>query len=159
MAHIAATDVIDRVWAVTPSADRIDPSRHSVLVVSDEGQSNESLDLVCEFLDIDVVRADGGDDLGPMLLRNRPMAVIANLDGEGQDGCHVMKTIAGYNRSLPILLFSSNEPALLGAVDAVREIWGLAHVSTVHGSGGIGALVDFICHASRDAGRSRLMRI
>ena len=70
-----------------------------------------------------------------------------------------MKVAAGYNRSLPVLLLTNNDPALLGAVDAVQEIWGLTRVATATDTAGIGALVDFICHAARDAGRSRLMRL
>ncbi len=47
---------------------------------------------------------------------------------------------------------------MLGAVDAVREVFGLSNVATAHETCGMGPLVDFICHAARDAGRSRMMR-
>jgi hypothetical protein len=86
------------------------------------------------------------------------MAVIADLDGEVQDGFHVMKMAADYDRSVPILLLTGYDPALLGAIDAVQEVWGLTRVATVAGTAGIGALVDFICHAARDAGRPRILR-
>jgi CheY-like chemotaxis protein len=139
--------------------DRAVPLRSSVLVVRDGDKNSDFLDAVCEFLDIGVEHATTADDLEHMLLGMRPMAVIADLDSEVADGFHVMKTAAGYDRALPILLLTENEPALLGAVDAVQEIWGLRRVATVAGTGGIGELVDFICHAARDAGRSRMMRI
>jgi hypothetical protein len=87
------------------------------------------------------------------------MAVIADLDGDVQDGFHVMKITSDYNQALPILLLTGNDPVLLGAVDAVQEVWGLTRVTTAPASAGIGRLVDFICDSARDAGRSRSMRI
>jgi hypothetical protein len=57
------------------------------------------------------------------------------------------------------MLLTSNDPALLGAVDAVQAVWGLTRVATVTGTAGVGTLVDFMCHAARDAGRDRLIRV
>lgn len=159
MVHIGTADVMDRVWDETTFVDRIVPTQYSVLVVRDPEKNSDYLDSICEFLSIGVEHATTDDDLASMLSMLRPMAVIADLDGEVQDGYHVMKVAAGYNRSLPVLLLTNNDPALLGAVDAVQEIWGLTRVATATDTAGIGALVDFICHAARDAGRSRLMRL
>jgi len=158
MVHLATEMVVDPVRDITPFGERFVPVTHSILVVRDIEKNNECLDAVCEFLDIGVEHATTKDDLIPLLFGLRPMAVIADLDGEVEDGFHVMKLAARYDRALPILLLTSNDPALLGAVDAVQEVWGLRHVATASGTGGIGALVDFICHAARDAGRSQLMR-
>ena len=158
MVHFGNAMVIDPVRDVTPFGDRTIPSQYSVLVVRDSNKINDYLNAVCEFLDIGVEHATTADDLGPILLGLRPMAVIADVEGEVADGFHIMKTAADYDRSLPVLLLTTNEPALLGAIDAVQEVWGLRRVATATG-GGIGELVDFICHASRDAGRSRLMRV
>jgi CheY-like chemotaxis protein len=152
-------DVIDRVWAVTTFEDRTVPVQHSVLVVRDPDRNSEYLDSVCEFLDVGVEHVTVGDDLRAMLSMLRPIAVIADLDCDVQDGFHVMKMTADYDRSLPILLLTDNDPTLLGAVDAVQEVWGLTRVATTATTAGIGALVDFICHAARDAGKSRLMRV
>jgi CheY-like chemotaxis protein len=159
MVHIGTADVIDRPWAATTFANRTVPAQHSVLVVRDHDKNSEYLEAVCEFLDIVVEHATTADDLRSMLPSLRPMAVIADLDGEVQDGFNVMKSAAGYDRSLPILLLTSNDPAMLGAVDAVQEVWGLSRVTTASPAAVIGVLVDFICRAARDAGRSRLMRV
>ena len=67
-----------------------------------------------------VAHTMSGDDLARMLPGLRPMAMIADVDGAEQDGFHVMKVAAGYDRSLPILLLDGNDQALLGAMDAVR---------------------------------------
>lgn len=158
MVHFGTDIVIDPVQDVTPFGNRNVPFQHSVLVVRDRGKNSDFLDAVCEFLDISVEHVTTGDDVERMLLGLRPMAVIADLDSEVADGFHVMKMAAEYDRGLPVLLLTSNDPALLGAVDAVQEVWGLRRVATCTGKDGIGELVDFICHAARDAGRSRLMR-
>jgi hypothetical protein len=103
--------------------------------------------------------ASAGEDLQTILPGLRPMAVVADLDGEVQDGFHVMKMTADFDRSVPILLLTSSDPALLGAIDAVQEAWGLTRVATAADTAGIGVFVDFICQAARDAGRPRLMRV
>ena len=159
MVHIGTTDVIDRVWGVSTVEDNAIPSRYSVLIVRDQEKDSDCLRSVCEFLDIAVEHASTDDDLRSMLPVLRPMAVITDLTGDVQDGFHVMKMVAECDRSLPVLLLADNDPALLGAVDAVREVFGLGHVAVAKEASGMGPLVDFICHAARDAGRSRLMRI
>ena len=157
MDQIAPINVIDRPWGIVSPEDRISP-QHSVLVVRDPDSNSDYLESVCEFLDIGVQHAASGEDLRAILTTLRPMAVIADLDGEAQDGFHVMKMAADYDPSVPILLLTGYDPALLGAVDAVQEVWGLTRVGTAAASSGIGALVDFICHAAREAGRPRMLR-
>lgn len=159
MNQFGPSSVIDRPWEMTSPDDRSSSFQHSVLVVRDPDKNSDYLDSVCEFLDIGVQHAATGDDLGVMLTTLRPMAVIADLDGEAQDGFHVMKLTADYDRSVPILLLTGYDPALLGAIDAVQEIWGLTSVATAAATAGVGALVDFICHAARDASRPRMLRV
>lgn len=159
MVHIGTAVLVDPVQDVTPFGNRTIPVAHSVLVVRDDDKNNTFLDAICEFLDITVEHASTRDDLLSLLRGLRPMAVIADLESEVQDGFHVMKVAARYQRTLPVMLLTKNDPGLLGAVDAVREIWDLPGVATTTCAEGIGDLVDFICHAARHAGVSRLMRI
>jgi CheY-like chemotaxis protein len=159
MVHIGTTVLVESSQAATPFGRRIIPAPHAVLVVRDDDKNNELLDTICEFLDIGVEHASSADDLATLLRGLRPMAVIADLDSEAQDGFHVMKVVASYDRTLPIMLLTSNDPSLLGAVDAVQAVWGLTRVATVNGTAGIGTLVDFMCRAARDAGRDRLIRV
>lgn len=158
MDQIESNDMLDRAWDITTPDHRAIAAQHSVLLVRDPDRDSECLQSVCEFLDIEVQHATTEADLRSVMHALRPMAVIADLDGEVQDGFHVMKVAADYDRSVPILLLTSYDPALLGAVDAVQEVWGLTRVATAASTAGIGALVDFICHAAREAGRPRLAR-
>ncbi len=158
MVHIGTDMILDPVRYTASVGGKTGPIRHSVLVVRDGAGDNELLDQICEFLDIGVEHASSGDDLARILPELQPLAVIADVEGANQDGFHVMKVAADYNRSLPILLLNSNDTSLLGAVQAVQETWGLTRVATVDGPAEIGALVDFICQAARRGGRSQLMR-
>jgi CheY-like chemotaxis protein len=158
MVHFGTAMIIDTVRDATPVGDQTVLVQHSVLVVRDANRNNEYLDAVCEFLGIGIGHVTPGEDLEPILRGLRPMAVIADLENEVADGFHVMKMTASFDQSLPILLLTQNDPALLGAVDAVREVWGLRRVATSAGDA-VGELVDFICHAARHAGKSRLMRV
>jgi CheY-like chemotaxis protein len=159
MVHIGSAVLVDPVQDVTPFGSRIIPITQSVLIVRDDDKNNDFLDSICEFLDIAVEHASSRDDLLPLLRGLRPIAVITDLDSEVQDGFHVMKVTGSYKRTLPIMLLTSNDPALLGAVDAVREVWNLTRVAAITGTASIGTMVDFICHAARDAGMPQLMRV
>jgi DNA-binding NtrC family response regulator len=159
MVHIQTAVLVDPLRGVSSFEGRIVPIRQSVLIIRDDEKNSDFLNATCEFLDIGVEHANSGDDLERLLRGLRPLAVIADLDGEVQDGFHVMKVTARYDRRLPVMLLGCNDPALLGAVDAIQEIWGLTRVALITSTAGIGAVVDFICHAARDAGKPRLMRI
>lgn len=118
-----------------------------VIVVADNGDLSESILPICDYLSVAVKHVDSDDDLTPILTERRPMAVLADMDSRGQDGCHVMKTVARYDPSLPILLITGGDPALAGAADAVEELWGLSNVRKRPGLPELGELVDFLFQA------------
>ncbi len=126
--------------------------RPTLLVVEDTSRLAIALGALCAFLGVAVERVRRPDEL-PRLLRDRnPMAVLAELDGTAQDGCHVMMRIAGHDPALPILLLTGPDPALAGAAEAVRELWALSAVELHPHLPGIGALADFLCRAGRAGG-------
>ncbi len=118
-----------------------------VIVVEDSGDLSESILPICDYLSVAVKHVDSDDDLTPILTERRPMAVLANMDARGQDGCHVMKTVARHDPSLPILLITEGDPALAGAADAVEELWGLTNVKKHPSLPELGELVDFLFQA------------
>lgn len=130
-----------------------------VVVVEDGADLSGSFQMICECLGIVVERMSSRADLGSVLRNRRPMAVVAEMDALGQDGCHVLKTIAAYDRSLPALLITGPNPALLGAVDAVEEVWHLTSVEKWQGLLGVGAMVDFLFRAGRKGCCIRLMSV
>jgi len=87
------------------------------------------------------------------------MAVVAEMDTTGQDGCNVLMTVAAHDRDLPVLLITGGDPALLGAIDAVAEIWQLASVVKWPQFLGVGPAVDFLFRAGRKGGCMRSLPI
>jgi hypothetical protein len=132
--------------------------RQAVVAVVEDGiRIFHELWAICEFLDIVVIRVPSRSDLNDVLGGQNPMAVVCELDGAGQDGCHVMKTVARHNPSLPIMIVTGSDPILIGAADAVAEIWGLTEVTQTGSLPSIAGLVDFLFHAGRVGGCLRLV--
>jgi CheY-like chemotaxis protein len=128
-----------------------------VVVVEDDEEFSTAFRAVCDCLDVAVERVPSHDDLALVLSQRRPMAVIAAMDAVGQDGCHVLITVAAFDRDLPVLLITGNDPTLLGAVDAVAELWQVSSVTQWPRLLGIGAMVDFVFRAGRKGNCMRLM--
>ena len=95
MVHIGTSLIVNSAQHVTTFVGGTAGLAQTVLVVRDSDRGDDYLDAICEFLDIGVERVSSGDDLAPMLRALRPMAVIADVDGEAQDGFHVMKIDRG----------------------------------------------------------------
>jgi hypothetical protein len=149
-----------RVAAQDNGAGTGQESREPLVVVIEDGIGlSGAFQMICECLNVAVERMPSRDDLAPLLHDRRPMAVVAEMDSTGQDGCHVLMTIAAHDRSLPVLLVTGPEPALLGAVDAVEEIWQLTSVEKWPEVLGVGAIVDFLFRAGRKGRCMRLMSV
>jgi len=130
-----------------------------VVVIEDGAHLSDAFRSVCDCLAVAVERMPSRDDLGDMLRDLHPMAVVAEMDAAGQDGCNVLMTIAAHNRDLPVLLVVGAEPALLGAVDAVEELWELSAVVKWPELLGVGAMVDFLFRAGRKGNCMGLMPV
>ena len=164
MVHIRTTMLVESTQDVTPFGRRIIPTPHAVLVVRDDDKNNEFLDTICEFLDIGVEHAPSGTDDVP-----RYVAARAPSDGGDrrpgrwiQDGFHVMKVTwrVTTRTHLPIMLLLGNDPALLGAVDAVQAVWGLTKVAAGDRNAADRRRWWISCAGPRGiAGRDRLIRV
>jgi hypothetical protein len=143
------------------SAHDVKPiQRHPLLLVVEDGDGIAiTLQPICNFLDIAVERFPSEHDLASALRDYRPMGVVAHLDCFGQDGCYVMMTVAQYDRSLPILLLTGDDPTLVGAADAVEELWKLEAVVKSPRLPSIGAIVDFIFRAGRKGRCTQLVPV
>jgi len=139
------------------SIDVRSAQRHPVLLVVEDGDSTvAALHPICEFLEVAIEKVPSERDLVEALREFNPMGVIAHMDCRGQDGCHLMMSIARHDRTLPILLITGDDPALAGAADAVEELWQLGSVAKLPRLPNIGALVDFLFQAGR---KGRCMRL
>jgi hypothetical protein len=126
-----------------------DPQRRLALVLAleDGWAMSDAMRQICDFLKISVERINSNEDLLPFLQLCRPMAVIATMDAEGQDGCNVLMTVAQHDPSLPVLLMTGADPVAAGAADAVTELWGLTQVMQAASWPAPGTIVEFLCRA------------
>jgi FixJ family two-component response regulator len=130
-----------------------------VVIVSDDPATIENLMPVCDFLDLRTEVVSAGTDMAHVLGEHCPMAVITAVEGADQDGFHIMKQVARYNRELPILLLTGGDPVLMGAADAVQGLWGLTSVTQTSEFPMAGQLVAFLFNAGRRAGCMRLIPV
>jgi CheY-like chemotaxis protein len=132
-----------------PDLMRADPRRRVTLVLAleDTRTMSDAMLEICDFLDISLERIDSYEDLLPFLQRWQPMAVVAAMDADGQDGCHVLMTVARHDPALPVLLMTGHDPAVAGAVDAVTELWGLTEVIQTAAWPPPGIIAEFLCRA------------
>ena len=147
--------------ASADSARNLEPTRrHPLLLIVEDGDGTAgALQPICDFLNIAVERLPSEHDLAGALRDHSPMGVVAHLDCQGQDGCHVMMTVAQHDRSLPVLLLTGDDPALAGAADAVEELWKLEGVVKSARLPSVGAIVDFIFRAGRKGRCLRLVPV
>jgi len=122
-----------------------------VMIVGDDHPIGQSLETICDFLGFGVEHVPTNLDVASLLREHRPMAVIAEVDGAGQDGYHVMIAIADYDRGLPMMLLTGPDPALMGAADAVQEAFQLSSVTLSAATPYVGEVVDFLFRAGRRA--------
>lgn len=141
------------------SAARQLPRNPVVLIVADNMDIATPLESVCGFLDVMVEWLPSEDDLSVALAQYRPMAVIAEIDCRGQDGYHVMKTVAHHDKHLPILLLTGPNDALAGAADAVEELWELLNVLKCPTLPTVATLVDFLFRAGRSGRCTRFLPV
>jgi hypothetical protein len=133
------------------------PCLPTVVVVSDNHSVGAAVDQIGEFLGVGVVVLGTEAELAPILRTFRPMAVVTDMEGEDQDGCHVMMLVAYHDPDLPILLLTGDDPSLAGAADAVEELWGLSAVTKAPYLPGAGPLIEFLFHAGRRGECGRLI--
>ena len=130
-----------------------------VVIASDSPQTVEQLVQVCEFFDLGVEVVASDENLLQMLRENRPMAVVTDVDGIAQDGFHVMRLVAAYDHDLPTMVLTQGDPVLMGAVDAMQELWDLTMVTRTTDKPLAGQLAEFLFAAGRRAGCMRLVHV
>ncbi len=130
------------------ASDVISPRRAVLMVVESRNGLSAMVEGLCDHLEITVQSVHSSQSLPQLLVSERPVAVLAELDGADRDGCHVMMEVADYDPTLPILLLTGSDPALLGAADAVIELWGLSAVRMEPHLPNAGGLAEFLCSAA-----------
>lgn len=154
------TDFIEPVSALLQSEPVVPAIRRSNLLVVIEDTPSLSLQLgaICDFLGIGIHAVSSAQDLGLLLDERRPLAVIAEFEGEYQDGGHVLKTVAVHDSDLPVMVLLNRNAAFQGATEALVDILQLTAVQTPLGEPEMGEFVDFLARAGQHARCRRMTR-
>jgi CheY-like chemotaxis protein len=155
--NMMVTETLTRDYSFTGSLPATQPG--TVALFSDNPETIAAISPVCEFLSLRVEVISAGTDLTTALRTEKPLALIADVEGTDHDGFHAMKLVARYNPDLPILLLTGGDPTLMGAADAVQELWNLTQVTQTGAYPLAGQLVSFLFSAGRRAGCMRLVPV
>ncbi|HVZ07337.1 hypothetical protein [Rhodopila sp.] len=130
-----------------------------VMIVSDTPHTVDRLEEVCGFFDLGVQVVAGDDTLLTSLREHRPMAVITDVEAGEQDGFHIMRMVALYDRDLPVMVLTHGDPILMGAADATQELCDLTMVCRTTAKPLAGQIAEFLFVAGRRAGCMRLVQV
>jgi hypothetical protein len=159
MTHLPAQLLADRFAPIEIATMATTHCQPVLAVVTDKPEVASVFDNICDFLGFGIEILSTDINLRPLLARCQPMAVVAELDGAGQDGCHVMMQVADHDATLPLLILTGDEPGMAGAVDAIEELWHLTCVTQARHLPAIGDLVEFLFHAGRRGNCVRMMPV
>jgi DNA-binding NtrC family response regulator len=112
--------------------DRLDTSESNqqttVLVIDDMPDVGETICRICRLNGIASEYLSNGDNLPQILRYTRVRGIIADIMMPDQDGYNIMKTVASYDRDLPMLMITGGESFLLDAADAMAAVYQLTRV-------------------------------
>lgn len=141
----------------TEAAERPNGRSQVVLVVEDGQHLSRTIQYICDYLSLPMERVSTEADLAPILGRQQPMAIVCELDGGAQDGCHIMKLVAAHDRDLPFLLVTGGDQTLIAAAIAVEEIYSLSNVRKLTDLPSLGDVVEFLLGSGRFSGTPYLL--
>jgi ActR/RegA family two-component response regulator len=150
-------DIAQRPTLFSTAATEPVSAQGLVMIVGDDLSWGPRLDAICDFFSLAVEHVPSELDVAYLLREFRPMAIIAEVDGQGQDGFHVMQAVSAYDPDLPMMLLTGHDQALMGAADAIREIAGLTRLLIVAELPNMADTIDFLFRAGRVAGIGRMM--
>ncbi len=128
-----------------------------VLVVEDGSRLSRTVGYICDYLSLPMERVSTEADLAPILDQMQPMAIVCELEGGAQDGCHIMMLVAAHDRDLPFLLVTGGDQTLISAADAVEEIYSLSNVRKLQDAPSLGDVVEFLLSSGRFGGTPYLL--
>ena len=145
--------ILPTLVTVTGGLQTIEPGRSGktplLVIAEDDLTLYEAVAPLCATLGIEVRSVRGELALVRQLASWSTIGVLASIEGKAQDGYNVMMRVAEYDRTLPVMLLTGGEPALIGAAEAVQGLWELSALTMQVDLPGPGELAEFLCDAFR----------
>ena len=160
MNDMSARDIwhIDPVTAtVSLDSALIDPV---IVVVESHPSLSVAITEVCNFLRIRVERLATAVGHHRNRLRDtQPIAVMTEAEDMNYQVYDLLMSVASYDPDLSMMVVLTDDPAARGALEAARDLWQLTDVVHSAKRPGIRALIDFLFHAGRKSGASRVIAV
>ena len=142
-----------------PSEPESGAGTQRVVMLETADEPSPMLTEVCTALDVEVIHLASHHDLPFTLHHRQPMAVVVVVNRMGPDICQALRSIASFDRTLPVLVITADDPACLGIVDASEQLWRLTGLSSSAEMPDMGYVVDFLFRAGRKGQVGRLLPV
>ena len=132
-----------------------------IAVVDPTGRLACWVQTLSDLLGIRLALAPDAAALSAALEGQAPMAVLCgDLDpGEhtGRPVADLIKLVACYDPTMPLLLLTADDPETLGAIDAAAKLWPLLNMQRAAGDIHPETVLAFLARIGRRTGSPRLM--
>ncbi len=126
-----------------------------ILIVDDVASEAMTLDLLCQSLGVEAIRASSAAEAGAILMHMRPAAIITDLVMPGADGLDCLFLIAEHAPAVPVMVVTASDKLLLKAAGELGESYGIYDLTCVAKPIAIATLRDFIARSGIPFKRSR----
>ena len=137
-----------------------DAERPVLVVVGNRGVLTSWFARLCEDLGLRMQAVAELADVADVLAKTRPFALICtDLGEQGRPMARLMRLVAGYDRSLAVLLMTNDEPETLGSVDAAIGLWPLDNVVRAAVPVPVETVLGFLARAGQRTNSVRLIPV
>ncbi len=134
--------------------------RPVLAVVGARGTLAAWLTSLCESLSLEIQLTPDSAALACALETTRPIAVLCgDLGEDGRAVARLMRLVSCYDRTLPVLLMTADDPEALGSIDAATELWPLDRLERASLPVPVTTVLDFLARAGQTKGLLRMMPI
>ncbi|MBV9538142.1 MAG: hypothetical protein JOY70_04320 [Acidisphaera sp.] len=114
---------------------------------------------LCDALSLQMRLVADTSALVDALGQVRPVGLLCGDFGAGgAPVTRLLRLIAGYDPTLPVLLVTTDDPETLGSIDAAVDLWPLENMEHAALPVPVSTVLDFIARAGQQRGGLNFMR-
>lgn len=135
-----------------------DGENATVLLMDGCRRMTELVLEMCEVMGMRLVHVHDAASLRGNLWGRQPVGVLCDATRHGAGSAdHVLKLVADYDRTLPLLLVADANPSIQGEIDAVEDICRLTHVTRLTVTPSPFDIAAFMFETGRLCGRNNAL--